>query len=501
MAEMGDRDEIALKGYLQLYRETPESAVLADRIFESAIRVGDRDAALRAVRALELRGDISHEAPLLLFADAFQAKNWPMAVLAADELAARSNFGFVAPILRSWVNFAQRKAPSLPAGASQSDPLFHFYSNDQRIYLDLASGRFETAKAALRSIAGTNGAYVRDLMIRAAPVIAAQGDAAFAEALIGTAAGNDRPIVAKHGSDAKITAADGLSALHVRLATTLLEQNVKDQALVLARLAVWYAPESDPAKLVLGNALDAAGLGIRASAVRATISETSYYWPQAIQDRAATLSPTAAATLTAAAAQRWPQSMPLALLYAQSQEAAKDGAAAAISYRKIVDIAAENNVPPRQRAFYHLLLASALDNMGDWPAAREALDAALVLDPDNAQILNYLGYSLLERNELARAVPMIRRAYLAAPDSPAIADSMAWAHFQSGDFAAAVPLLETAVKAASNDSAINEHLGDAYWRSGRLRDARYAWAVAAQTAEGEAVQRLAGKIDIGLPPF
>ncbi len=499
LAEMDNRDSAALKTYVELYRETPNSAVLADRIFDSAIRVGDMTAALRTVRAQELHGEISAEAPLLLFADAFARKNWPMALLAADELAARSNFGFIAPFLRSWVNVAQRKAPDLPAADPQADPLFAFYANDQRIYLDLASGNNAAAKLGLRNIAVMDGAYVRDLMLRASPMIAAQGDEVFADALIGTAVGADRLAVVGAGNS-KLSPAYGLSALHVRLAAALLEQNVTNQALVLARLGLQYAPDSDPAKIVLSKAMDANGLDSQALALRTTISESSYYWPQAIRDRAAKLAPDEAVALTGAATRRAPQSMALALLAAQSQEAAKDLTGAASNYRKIVDMAAKRGVTPRQRAFYHLLLASALDNAGNWAAAREALDEALALDPNNAQILNYLGYSLLERNELSRAVPMIRKAFQFAPESPAITDSMAWAHFQSGDFDEAVTLLERAAKASGNDLDINEHLGDAYWRSGRLRDARYAWGVASQTAEGDAAQRLSGKIDIGLPP-
>ncbi len=499
MAEMGNRDDVALRGYIKLYRETP-SAVLADRVFDSAVRVGDMGAALSAVRAQELRGEISNEAPLLLFADAFAKKNWAMALLAADELAARGNFGFTAPVLRSWVNVAQRKPHGLPTADPQADPLFVFYSNDQRIYLDLASGNHADAKLGLRNIAAMSGGYVRDLMLRAAPVIAAQGDESFADALIGTALGADRPAMVERKGDTKLSAADGLSALHVRLAAALAEQNVPNQALVFARLGLLYAPDNEPAKLMLAKVMDANGLDQQALSLRATISDTSYYWPQAIQDQVGKLAANEAVALTGAAARRWPQSMALALLAAQSEAAAKDLAGAVISYRKIVDIAAKRGDSPRQRAYYHLLLASALDNAGDWPAARETLDEALALDPNNAQILNYLGYSLLERGELARAMPMIRKAYQFAPDSPAITDSMAWAYFQSGEFAEAVTLLETATKAAGNDLAINEHLGDAYWRSGRLRDARYAWGVALQTAEGEVAQRLSGKIDIGLPP-
>ncbi len=503
LAEIGNRDGDALKGYIKLYRDAPDSDVLTDRIFEAAIRAGDMAAALRAVRAQELRGEVSGEAPLILFADAFRQKNWPLAMLAADELSTRGNFGFMAPILRSWVNVAQGKAADLPVADPQVDPLFAFYSNDQRIYLELASGEYAKAKLGLRAMAAVSGDYVRDLMLRAAPVLATQGDDMFADALIGTAMGADRVAVAalpvKNKRKFKLSADEGLSASHVRIAAALLEQKVNDQALVLARIALLYDPDSDPAKLMLANALHVHSLDDQAAIVLQAIPQTSPYWPQSIRQRIGKLMPADAAELARDASQRMPQSSSLALLAAQSLEGAGDMSGAAASYRKIIDNAGKGGTSPRQHAYYKLLLASALDNAGNWQAARTELDAALVLDPNNAQILNYLGYSLLERNEdISRATAMISKAFEIVPDSTAIMDSMGWAHFQSGDFVQAVTLLEKAAKTSGNDLAINEHLGDAYWRSGRMRDARYAWRVASQTAEGGAAVRLAGKIDIGL---
>jgi Flp pilus assembly protein TadD len=500
LAEIGNRDADALRDYVKLYRDAPNSDVLIDRIFDSAIRAGDMAAALRAVRAQELRGEVSGEAPLLLFADAFRQKNWPMAMLAADELSVRGNFGFMAPILRSWVNLAQGNSADF---SSKDDPLLAFYSTDQRIYLQLASGDYAKAKLGLRVISATGGDYVRDLMLTAAPVIAAQGDENFADALRGTALGADQLAFAGLKIDkkrnVKLSAEDGLSALHVRIAAALLEQNVNDQALVLARIAYLYAPENGSAKLMLANALEAQGLDDQASALVQSIQPNSYYWPQAVRQRVANMPPDKGLTLARDAARALPKAQSLALLTAQSQAAAGDLAGAVESYRNVVEMSAKDGTSPRQGAYYQLLFASALDNSGNWTAARTALDAALVMDPDNPQILNYLGYSLLERNEdVSRAIAMIRQAFEIIPDSPAIIDSMGWAHFQTGDFAKAVGLLETAVKKSGNDPAMNEHLGDAYWRSGRMRDARYAWGVASQYAENEAAARLAGKIDIGL---
>ncbi len=501
LAEIGNRNGDALKGYIKLYREMPDSAVLADRIFDTAIRSGDMVAAFRAVRAQELRGDVSGEAPLLLFAAAFTRKNWPMARLAAQELSVRGNFGFMTPILQSWVNVAQGKAADLPEADANADPIFAFYSNDQRIYLQLATGEFAKAKLGLRGMAAVGDNYARDLMLRAAPVISAQGDDMFADAVVKAVMDADRqalPVTKKR--KAKLSVEEGLSALHVRISAALLEQNLKNQALVLARIALWYSPDDEPAKLMLANALAAQGLNQQASALAQTIMPTSLYWPQAVKQRVANLAPNEAMILTRKAARDWPKSVDLAVLAAQTEELAGDLPGATARYRSIVDNAATGGVSPRQRAHYHLLLASALEKAGNWKDARVQLDLALVMDPNNAQILNYLGYSLLERNQdVARASAMVRKAFEFAPGSTAIMDSVGWAHFQTGEFAQAVTLLEKAAKGSGNDLAINEHLGDAYWRSGRMRDAIYAWRVASQTAEGEVASRLAGKIDIGLP--
>ena len=501
LAEIGNHNSDALKSYIKLYRKTPDSAVLTDRIFETAMRTGDMASAVRALRAQELRGDVSAEAPLLLFADAFARKNWAMARVAADELSMRGNFGFITPILQSWVNVAQGKLADLPLADAKADPLFAFYSNDQRIYLQLANAEFAKAKLGLRNMAAVSDNYARDLLLRATPVISAQDDEMFANALVNAAMDSGaQAMLLDKKRKTKLSPQTGLSALHVRIAAALLEQNQIDQALEFARIAVWYSPDDEPAKLMLANALDALGLNKQASALTETIMSTSVYWPQAVKQRAGNLKPDEAVILARNAANDWPKSTELALLAAQMEESVGDLAGAKARYRAIIQKSAARGASPRQRAYYHLLLASALDKSGNWHDARAELDSALVLDPNNAQILNYLGYSLLERNEdISRALAIVSKAFEFAPDSTAIMDSMGWAHFKIGRFSQAVILLENAAKASGNNPAINEHLGDAYWRSGRLRDARYAWLVASQTADGEVANRLTGKIDIGLP--
>ena len=195
-----------------------------------------------------------------------------------------------------------------------------------------------------------------------------------------------------------------------------------------------------------------------------------------------------------------PSRLPPKLLYARALEAAGAMPLVIATYRDMTDAPAFSKLPPRHQASYLLLLASALDQAGDWGAAKHELEKLLALDPNNAQALNYLGYSLLERGEERdRATEMVKRAHALEPTSSAITDSLGWAYFLQGDAKNALPLLEKAAKDAGSDVAINEHLGDAYWTLGRRRDARYAWRIASQGSEGDASTRLMQKIDIGLP--
>jgi tetratricopeptide (TPR) repeat protein len=502
LAEIGKRDGDALKAYIKLYRTAPDSAVLADRIYDSAIRSGDMAAAIRAVRSQELHGEVASEGPLLLFTDAFRQKNWALAVLAVDELSTRSNLGFMAPILRSWINVAQGKPHGLPEAGEQSDPLFAFYSSDQRVYLDLAVGDYNKAKLGLRNMALVGGDNMRDLFLRASPIIKKQGDAAFAEALIGTALGTDQISISALPSGVKLSPETGLAALHTRISSALLEQEIAEPALVLARNALWIEPTYEPAKIAVARALVAQGQEATALALLASIPPTSPYWSPAVNERIAILTAQkrfddALADATKGAA-RWPKSFNMKILVAQALAAKGDIRGAATQYREVADLADKGGYGPRQRANYRLLLASTIDKAGNWAAAKQEMEAALILDPNNAQILNYLGYNMLEKgDDTARAAAMIQRAYEMSPDSIAITDSMGWAHYQTGDIGKALPLLEKAAKAAGNDVAINEHLGDAYWRAGRRRDARYAWGVASEAADDATAMRLANKVDVG----
>jgi Flp pilus assembly protein TadD len=117
-----------------------------------------------------------------------------------------------------------------------------------------------------------------------------------------------------------------------------------------------------------------------------------------------------------------------------------------------------------------------LEKLGRWPEAEADLQAALKQRPNEPELLNYLGYSWIDRGErLKEAMAMVEKAVLANPRSGAMVDSLGWAYYRQGDYKTAVQKLEQAVELEAGDPEINNHLGDAYWRVGRKDEALFQW--------------------------
>jgi Flp pilus assembly protein TadD len=95
----------------------------------------------------------------------------------------------------------------------------------------------------------------------------------------------------------------------------------------------------------------------------------------------------------------------------------------------------------------------------------------LVLQPDNSQALNALGYSLADRNlRLDEALSMVRQAHELSPADPFIVDSLGWVEYRMGHFDAAATLLAQAYS-SRKDTEIAAHLGEALWADGKRDEA------------------------------
>ncbi len=126
------------------------------------------------------------------------------------------------------------------------------------------------------------------------------------------------------------------------------------------------------------------------------------------------------------------------------------------------------------RLFY--MRGVALEQAGRSADAEKDLVTALSLNPDEPELLNYLGYMWIDRGvRLDEGQKMIEKALASNPRSGAMIDSLAWAYYRRGDYKTAVTKLEQAVELAAADPDVNDHLGDAYWRVGRIVEAKFQW--------------------------
>ena len=107
-----------------------------------------------------------------------------------------------------------------------------------------------------------------------------------------------------------------------------------------------------------------------------------------------------------------------------------------------------------------------------------SLKKVIQLKPDHAHAYNALGYSLADRNErLAEARELIEKALKIAPDDAFIIDSMGWVMFRLGDLPRAYELLKKAYDARP-DAEIAAHLGEVLWKMNRRAEAERIWSEA-----------------------
>ena len=140
------------------------------------------------------------------------------------------------------------------------------------------------------------------------------------------------------------------------------------------------------------------------------------------------------------------------------------------------------------------------DEVKDWPAAEADFRKALDLNPNQPQVLNYLGYGLVDRGEkLDEALRMIQRAVAGDPQKGYIIDSLAWAYFRLGRYDEALEPMEKASVLEPVDPTVTDHLGDVYWMVGRKLEARFQWhrALSFEPSEKDSA-RIRRKLDVGL---
>jgi tetratricopeptide (TPR) repeat protein len=159
-------------------------------------------------------------------------------------------------------------------------------------------------------------------------------------------------------------------------------------------------------------------------------------------------------------------------------------------------------VPKVERSHWPLFFSRGIcqEKLRDWGKAEVDFRRALELKPGQPQVLNYLGYSLVDRGlKLDEALEMIQQAVRAEPEAGYIIDSLAWAYFRLGRYEEALAPMEKASVLEPVDAVVTDHLGDVYWMVGRKREAEFQWhrALSFGPEEKDAV-RIRRKLDLGL---
>ncbi len=123
----------------------------------------------------------------------------------------------------------------------------------------------------------------------------------------------------------------------------------------------------------------------------------------------------------------------------------------------------------------HAMAAERLNHLDIMEADLRHL---LSLQPNHAQALNALGYTLADHNiRLPEALNLLKEALKLAPDDAYILDSMGWAQYRIGNLPMAADFLNRAYSKFP-DPEIAAHLGVVLWAQGKHDEARQIWSKA-----------------------
>ena len=512
-ARLADNDGapgVALAGYRQALASDPASLDVARRSYLHALVSGDMPLAMQSAVLLDANGILPRDGTLLFICNALNRKDWRAARQFTDRLASESNFAFLAPIIRSWISLGE--GHYVPPALDTSDrfaSLARRYVDEHIAFQSLARGDLKEGGAAVNRALALRTVDLAELRISFAAQLAARGAKVQALTLLPEGEANyakaRAEIMRGKGSGqpgAPLAPRQGFGRLLARLAVDISSDGVtRLLGIRLARIAAFANPEGADAHIALAQLLTESDHGSYAVVEAHKVPADGWFGAlgQAILvDALSETGDQAGAVALARALAAVPgadaeRQVRLGRLLAQ----AKDFSGAAEAFHAAQSHYAADAVP------WALLLfeGSALEQADRWQEARATLERAANLAPNEAVLLNYLGYAQIERRQnVEAALALLKKASALKPDDSSITDSLGWAQFVTGNVEQAVPVLERAAASAPADVTINEHLGDALWAAGRRYEARYAWRAAAVFAEGETAVRLAAKTKEGMKP-
>ncbi len=421
---------------------------------------------------------------------------------------------YLAPLLMAWAQFGDSDSATAlsiiaPLKAAQATSMLH---DAHAALIHLAAGESEQAEAMFSDLAEKQGGMSLHTVELFGAMYEQTGQFDKAGALYngyinehGTAqlmrSALERVAQREASSDFSISAADGAAEAMFDIAGSLRQQNAIESALLLARLGLYLRADFPVLQLMTGSVLEDINNFTAANEIYASVDPNSDYALATKMRMASNLddmgeTDQAIKTLQALADKNPETASPLIDLgdILRSADRFTDAVAAYDgAFARITD--------PGER-YWSLYYARgiALERSGDWTRSEADFLKALEFKPEQPYVLNYLGYSWVDKGmHLDRAQEMIRKAVELRPNDGYIVDSLGWVYYRLGDYENAVSELERAVELMPQDPIINEHLGDAYWQIGRHREARFQWRRSLGfKPEADAIPIIESKIENGM---
>ncbi len=506
------QDFAAAVEYLDALGEIPgvDPGLIEDAVV-AHMALGDLDAAAVGAQRLADMGLASRAGTMVQLVHLLRAGAYPAALAA---LSGREGTP-IDPLLRGWTRIAK---------GSMSEALADFDAlageaalRDFALYhkaLALAfAGDVEGAEAILSGAAEGPIRLTRRGILARAQVLALLERPDEALELIEAGFGPDPDPEAAALRDALAAGApqpfdivgsarDGMAEVFFDIASGLRGDTDDAFVLLLARLALSLRPEHVQATLLAAGLLDAMGQHGLAGEVYGTVPPEAPLFHLAEIGRAEALARAGAADEAIEVLRALADSHGhLALVHVNLGDMLRRERqfdAASRAYDRAIEML---GTPQPEHWVVWYTRAITHEREDRWPQAEADFRKALELNPDQPHVLNYLGYSLVERREnLDEALDMIERAVAGEPDNGYIVDSLGWVFYRLGRYDEALVHMERAVELLPTDAVLNDHLGDVFWALGRKREARFQWrrALSFGPADDLDMDRIRRKLDIGL---
>jgi tetratricopeptide (TPR) repeat protein len=487
----------------------PGQVDITRKALSEAVGAGQMDLALKLAHKIPA-ARLPSDARLLLVAEEIRRGHPERALpwLAAN--GENGDLGFLAPLINAWtaadrgnVDQALAIMDQLPAGS-----LLTPISSEERAFLLLKARRSAEAEPLARRAVGGAGAREQRLRLAFADAFLAAGDRPRALMIIegmgaGEAAARQRVQAGKFGGQAIDNLPRAFSELLTAFAADIARLQRSAPPIGLVQVARYVNPQNSGATVLLALLLSGQDRTDEALALLRAVPDNDVLISQVrdVQTRILTDNKRSNEALQIATGAIGPRAdVGDYSRLGDVLQVMNRHAEAADAYGRAVALAQTEHL---NNELWPLLLlrASALEDAKRWPEARQALQQGLALAPDQALLLNFMGYAQLERGEnVDSAEAMIRKASELAPDDASITDSLGWVQFKRGKLDEAIATLQRAAEKDPEQAEIQEHLGDALYKSGRRYEARFAWNAAMITAEDDIAARVKAKLVSGLEP-